>query len=75
MMYTTPMSPEPPRAPFWTTTNKLPKIYTANHVTLTILVHSRYTRMAGFGRRVIEYMQALCINKKIYRVLLCGPDI
>ena len=25
------------------------------------LVHSRYTRMAGFGRREIELMQALCI--------------
>ena len=24
-------------------------------------VHSRYTRMAGFGRREIELMQALCI--------------
>ena len=28
-MFTTPMSPEPPRALFWKTTNKLPKIYTA----------------------------------------------
>ena len=37
------------------------------------LVHSRYTRMAGFGRREIELMQALCIyNIYIYRVLLCG---
>ena len=25
------------------------------------LVHSRYTRMPGFGRRKIELMQALCI--------------
>ena len=25
------------------------------------LVHSRYTRVAGFGRREIELMQALCI--------------
>ena len=25
------------------------------------LVSSRYSRMAGFGRREIEYMQALCI--------------
>ena len=25
------------------------------------LVHSRYSRMAGFGRRDIDYMQALCI--------------
>ena len=24
-------------------------------------VHSRYTRMTGFGRREIELMQALCI--------------
>ena len=64
MMYTTPMSPETPRALFWTTTNKLPKIYTANHATFTILVHSRYTRMAGFGRREIEYMHALCIYSK-----------
>ena len=42
----------------------LPKIYTANHATFTMLVHSRYTRMAGFGRREIEYMQALCIYNK-----------
>ena len=27
----------------------------------TLAVHSRYSRMAGFGRREIEYMQALCI--------------
>ena len=52
------------QSPFWTTTNKLPKIYTANHATFTILVHSRYTRMAGFGRREIEYIQALCIYNK-----------
>ena len=58
------VAPEPPRALFWTTTNKLPKIYTANHATFTILVHLRYTRMAGFGRREIEYMQALCIYNK-----------
>ena len=58
MMYTTPMSPEPPR------TNKLPNIYAANQATFIILVHSRYTRMAGFGRREIEYMQALCIYNK-----------
>ena len=37
-------------------------------------VHSRYTRMAGFGRREIELMQALCIYN-IYRVLLCGPSL
>ena len=42
----------------------LPKIYTANHATFTILIHSRYTRMAGFGRREIEYMQAICIYNK-----------
>ena len=74
MMYTKPMSPEPHRALFWTTTNKLPKIYTANYATFTILVHSWYTRMAGFGRREIEYMQALCIfNKYIefYSVVRC----
>ena len=65
MMYTTPISPEPPRALFWTTTNKLPKIYTANHVTFPILVHSQYTRMAGFRKREIEYMQALCNIKNI----------
>ena len=64
MMYTTSMSPEPSRAFFWTTTNKLPNINTANHATFTILVHSRYTRMAGFGRREIEYMHALCIYNK-----------
>ena len=58
MMYTTPMSPETPRQQL---IHKLPKIYTANHATFTILVHSGYTRMAGFGRREIEYMQALCI--------------
>merc|ERR1712127_813718 len=27
-------------------------------------VHSRYTRMAGFGRREIELMQALCIYNR-----------
>ena len=64
MMSTTPMSPEQPRDPFCTTTNKLPKIYTANHATFTILVHSRYTRMTGFGRREIEYMKALFIYNK-----------
>ena len=42
-------------------------------------VHSRYTRMAGFGRREIEYMQALCIyNRYIdcYSVVLayCHAD-
>ena len=30
-----------------------------------------YYRMAGFGRREMEYMQALCIYN-IYRVLLSG---
>ena len=64
MMYTPLMSPVPPRALFWTTTNKLPKIYTANHATFPILVHSRYTRMASFGRREIEYMQPLCKYNK-----------
>ena len=37
------------------------------------LVHSRYTRMAGFGRREIEYMQALCIYNiyiEYYSVML-----
>ena len=38
------------------------------------LVHSRSSRMAGFGRREIEYMQALCIYN-IYRVLLCGYTV
>ena len=37
------------------------------------LVHSRYSRMAGFGRREIEYMQALCIYNiyiEYYSVIL-----
>ena len=45
-------------------------------------VHSRYTRMAGFGRREIEYMQALCIYNKciiecytVYHSLKCDQQI
>ena len=36
-----------------------------------------YSRMAGFERREIEYMLALCMYNIyiIYRVLLCGIDI
>ena len=60
MMFTTPMSPEPPRAFIWTT-NKLPEIYTANHATFTIMVHS-YGRFWKKGD--IVYMQALYINNK-----------
>ena len=50
------------------------KIY-YNKCTLVLL---RYTRMAGFGRREIEYMQALCIYKiyiEYYSVDLSYPDI
>ena len=39
----------------------------------TLAVHSRYSRMAGFGRREIEYMQALCINNiYIQSTTLCS---
>ena len=60
---------------FRTTTNKLPKIYTANHATFTILVHSWYTRMADFGRREIEYMQALCIYNKYIECYSVGRTV
>ena len=36
------------------------------------LVHLRYTRMAGFGRREIELMQALCIYN-IYKEYYSVP--
>ena len=55
--------------------HKLPKIYTANHATFPILVHSRYTRMAGFGRREIEYMHMYNIHCIYNNYILCSSTI
>ena len=62
MMFTTPMSQEPPRAKNffgqW--------LISYQKYILQITQPSKYlyTRMAGFGRREIEYMHALCIYNK-----------